>query len=73
MVKVEFMGPIGLPTREFDVKNLSELKDALHAIPEVKKWLDISAIAVNNTIVNTLDFELADGDRVVVLPPVCGG
>jgi molybdopterin synthase sulfur carrier subunit len=73
MVKVEFLGPIGREDMEIDVKSLKELKEILSADEEVKKWLENSAVAVNDRLVTTLDVELKDGDRVAVLPPVCGG
>ncbi len=73
MVSVEFMGPIGVEKKTFDVKNLNELKAVLKEMPEVAKWLDISAIAINEVIANNIDQELKSGDRVVILPPVCGG
>lgn len=73
MIKVEFLGPIGLAPQEFDVKNLTELKEKLHQIPELKSWLELSAIAINDELVTSLDIELKSGDKVVLLPPVCGG
>ena len=40
---------------------------------EIKKWLENSAVAVNDKIVTSIEVELKDGDRVAILPPVCGG
>ncbi|PAF51538.1 MoaD/ThiS family protein [Helicobacter sp. 13S00477-4] len=73
MVIVEFMGPINENKIELDVKNLFELKIKLQEIPAIAKWLDLSAVAVNDVLVEDIDMELKNGDRVVVLPPVCGG
>ncbi len=73
MVKVEFLGPISREDMEIDVKNLKELKEILSGDERLKKWLENSAVAVNDRLVTTLDVELSDGDRVAVLPPVCGG
>ncbi|MCE3037618.1 MoaD/ThiS family protein [Helicobacter anatolicus] len=73
MIRVEFLGPIGLEAQEFDVKNLNELKKELQKIKELESWLELSAIAVNDELVSTLEIDLKDGDRVVLLPPVCGG
>jgi molybdopterin synthase sulfur carrier subunit len=73
MVKVEFLGPIGKENIEVDVKNLKELKEILSQDSEIKEWLKNSAVAVNDKIVISLDIELKDGDRVAILPPVCGG
>jgi molybdopterin synthase sulfur carrier subunit len=73
MIKVEFLGPIGVDSLELDIKNLKELSIYMQKDENLKEWVDISAVAVNDTLVNTLDYELKDGDRVSILPPVCGG
>ena len=73
MVKVEFLGPIGKENIEVDVKDLKELKEFLSKDEEIKKWLENSAVAVNDKIVTSIEVELKDGDRVAILPPVCGG
>jgi molybdopterin synthase sulfur carrier subunit len=73
MVTVEFLGPIQIDKKEFDVKSVRELKDELYKIPELEDWLITCAIAVNNKIIDSLDTPLKDGDHVVLLPPVCGG
>ncbi|WOE70188.1 MoaD/ThiS family protein [Hydrogenimonas thermophila] len=73
MVKVEFLGPIGKEPIEIDAKSLTEVAEILKKDPEIKEWLEQSAVAVNDTMVNTLDIKLKDGDRVSLLPPVCGG
>jgi molybdopterin synthase sulfur carrier subunit len=73
MVKVEFLGPIGKENIEVDVKDLKELKELLSKDEEIKKWLENSAVAVNDKIVTSIEVELKDGDRVAILPPVCGG
>ena len=73
MVSVEFLGPIQIDKKEFDVSSVRELKDELYKIPELEDWLISCAIAVNDKIINTLDTPLKDGDKVVLLPPVCGG
>ena len=73
MIKVEFLGPIGVDSLELDIKNLKELSIYMQKDENLKEWVDISAVAVNDTLINTLDYELKDGDRVSILPPVCGG
>jgi len=73
MVKVEFFGPIKKESLEVDVKNLKELKEILLKDESLKDWLKVSAVAVNEKIVDKLDIELNDGDVVAILPPVCGG
>ena len=73
MVSVEFLGPLQMEKKEFDVKSVRELKDELYKIPELQEWLESLAVAVNDKIITSVDTPLQDGDRVVLLPPVCGG
>jgi molybdopterin synthase sulfur carrier subunit len=73
MVRVEFLGPIQKDDLELDVNNLSELAEILNKDDELKEWLQTSAVAVNNTLVSSIDYELKDGDKISLLPPVCGG
>ena len=73
MITVEFLGPINKEPIKLNVKNLKELKEELKKDESLKKWLKSSAVAVNDKIVNSLEIELKDGDKVVLLPPVCGG
>ena len=73
MVKVEFLGPIGRPPMELKARNLKEVAEALKKDPEIAQWLDQCAVAVNDEMVKTLDTPLKDGDRITLLPPVCGG
>ncbi|GAB6074968.1 MoaD/ThiS family protein [Nautilia lithotrophica] len=73
MVKVEFLGPINKENMEIDVSSLKELKEVLSEDETLKDWLENSAVAVNDKLVASLDVKLNDGDRVAILPPVCGG
>ena len=73
MVKVEFLGPIGRPAIELEANNLKEVADELKKDPEIAKWLDQCAVAVNDEMVKSLDTPLKEGDRISLLPPVCGG
>ena len=73
MVRVEFLGPIQKEPLELDIKNLSELAELLQDDKEMSEWLDNSAVAVNDTLVSSLDISLKDGDKISLLPPVCGG
>lgn len=73
MVRVEFLGPIQKKPLELDISNLNELAKILQEDEEMQAWLENSAVAVNDTLVNSRDVVLKDGDRVVLLPPVCGG
>ena len=73
MVKVEFLGPIGLNSVEMDIKSLKELSIYMQSSDELKNWATNSAVAINDVIVNDINYDLKDGDRVSILPPVCGG
>lgn len=73
MVRVEFLGPIQKEPLMLEITNLSELADILQGDKEMQVWLENSAVAVNDTLVSSKDIELKDGDRVALLPPVCGG
>lgn len=73
MIRVEFLGPIQKDALELDITNLKELATILQETQEMMEWLENSAVAVNDTLVASLDIELKDGDKVSLLPPVCGG
>lgn len=73
MVRVEFLGPIQKAPLEVDIQNLSELATLLQDDAELQEWLTNSAVAVNDTLVSSLDVALKDGDKISLLPPVCGG
>jgi len=73
MVTVEFLGPINKPDLELEISNLNELATILQKDKEMSEWLESSAVAVNNTLVSSLETPLSDGDKVSILPPVCGG
>lgn len=73
MVRVEFLGPIQKAPLELEIRNLNELANILQEDKELSEWLANSAVAVNDTLVNSLEVALKDGDKVSLLPPVCGG
>ena len=73
MVRVEFLGPIQKDALELEISNLNELAKILQDDSELSEWLKNSAVAVNDTLVSSLECELKDGDKVSLLPPVCGG
>ena len=73
MVRVEFLGPIQKEPLEFEIANLNELAAILQEDKELSEWLENSAVAVNDSIVSSLDVALSDGDKISLLPPVCGG
>ncbi|MGE0737685.1 MoaD/ThiS family protein [Sulfurimonas sp.] len=73
MVRVEFLGPIQKSPLELEITNLNELAEILQGDIEMRQWLENSAVAVNDVLVSSRDFALKEGDRVALLPPVCGG
>lgn len=73
MAKIEFLGPIGIDTMDIHVGSMKELSVLLNEIPQMQDWIDNSAVAINNTIVSSLDIAVKDEDIITILPPVCGG
>ncbi|MCK5293988.1 MAG: MoaD/ThiS family protein [Arcobacteraceae bacterium] len=73
MIRVEFLGPIGKDSLDLDIKNLNELSEILKKDESLTSWLQNSAIAVNDMMVKDKNHPLKDGDKISLLPPVCGG
>lgn len=73
MITVDFLGPIGKDSMKLDVNSLSQLKAELAKEDELAQWLQNCSVAVNDELVSSLDTPLQSGDRVSLLPPVCGG
>lgn len=73
MVTIEFLGPIQKASLSLDAASLYDVAEALKEDSEMAQWLENCAVAVNDTLVSTLDTPLKDGDKVSLLPPVCGG
>ncbi len=73
MARLEFLGPINREAMDVDISNLKELKTLLKDDKELQEWLGNSAVAVNDTLVSTLDTPINEGDKISLLPPVCGG
>jgi len=73
VIRVEFLGPIQKEPLELEITNLNQLAKILQDDKEMTQWLDNSAVAVNDTLVSSLEAPLKDGDKVSLLPPVCGG
>lgn len=73
MVKVEFLGPINKNSMEVEIASLDDLSKILKNDESVSKWLKTCAVAINDTLICSKDVQLKDGDRVTLLPPVCGG
>jgi len=73
MVYIEFLGPINRESISLDVSTLNEVSLKLQEDTELSDWLEKSAIAVNDEIVFDRGLKLKDGDKISLLPPVCGG
>ncbi|HIQ26938.1 MAG TPA: MoaD/ThiS family protein [Sulfurovum sp.] len=73
MIKVEFLGPIDKMPIEMEASTLADVSAKLKEDSTLIQWLDKCAVALNDTMVNDLNTSLKDGDRVSILPPVCGG
>lgn len=73
MVHVEFLGPIQKKPLELEAQTLKEVADILNQDDELKEWLANSAVAINDMLVSSLEIKLNDGDKISLLPPVCGG
>ena len=73
MVKVEFLGPIGKAPLEMEAASLKEVAERLKEDVDLAEWLGKCAVAVNDVMVHDLDTPLKEGDKVSILPPVCGG
>lgn len=73
MIKVEFLGPIAKAPLEMEAETLADVSAKLKEDAVLATWLGKCAVAVNDTMVSDLTLALKDGDRVSILPPVCGG
>jgi len=73
LVKIEFLGPIQKEPLELDISNLSQLATVLQEDEAMSEWLQNCAVAINDTLVASLEHSLKDGDKISLLPPVCGG
>ena len=73
MARVEFLGPLNRESIDVDIKSLNDLKEMFKEDSELQEWLEICAVAVNDSLVCSLDTKVEPGDKVSLLPPVCGG
>ena len=73
MVIIEFLGPIKREPLTVEVKDLKELYELFAKDSELREWIDNSAVAVNDEIIKDKEYKFKDGDKVSILPPVCGG
>jgi len=73
MAKVEFLGPLNRESIDVEIKSLNDLKNIFKDDKELAEWLEICAVAVNDTLVCSLDTKIEENDKISLLPPVCGG
>jgi molybdopterin synthase sulfur carrier subunit len=73
MVTVEFLGPLARQPLKMEATTLADVSTHLKEDEELSKWLNKCAVALNDKMVNDLQTPLKEGDRVTILPPVCGG
>jgi len=73
MITVEFLGPLAKAPLQIEAKTLADVSQKLKQDATLEHWLDKCAVALNDTMVNDLTISLTEGDRVSILPPVCGG
>ena len=73
MITIEFLGPIQKDKITLEASSLNDVAAHLNEDAELKAWLESCAVAVNDMMVTDLNTELKNGDRVSLLPPVCGG
>ena len=73
MVRVEFLGPIQREPLDIEAHTLGDVAEILNQDEELKEWIATSAVAINDMLVSSLDIVLKDGDKISLLPPVCGG
>ena len=73
MITVDFLGPINKDSMKLEVNSLEQLKVELAKESELAQWLQNCSVAVNDELVSSLNTPLQSGDRVSLLPPVCGG
>lgn len=73
MVRIEFLGPINKDALEMEARSLQDVADELSKDEEMSTWLQNCAVAVNDMLVSSLETPLKSGDKVSLLPPVCGG
>lgn len=74
MIKVHFLGPIGLDSMEIECENFTQLKARLGEIEALKEWIPLCAVALNDKIIqNPSEIVFENNDEISLLPPVCGG
>lgn len=75
MVTIQFLGPLKTNDMQANIRNFEELKQFINTIEGLdKQILNSSAIALNDELISDpTKITLKDGDKICILPPVCGG
>jgi molybdopterin synthase sulfur carrier subunit len=73
MVEIEFLGPLSRDSIKIEANTLKDVSEYLKKDETIAKWLPKIAVAVNDDVVKDIDTPLKDGDKITLLPPVCGG
>lgn len=73
MITIEFLGPINREPIEMEASNLNEVAIYLQKDKELEEWLKSCAVALNDNMIENLNTPLENGDKISLLPPVCGG
>lgn len=74
MAKINFLGPINMPSIDIKIDDFNMLKNELNKIEKLKQWIPICAISINDNIITSTDnITIKDDDVISLLPPVCGG
>ena len=73
MVIIEFLGPIEKESISLEAATLNDVAQHLSKDTELRTWIETCAVAVNDVMVMDLSTKLNSGDKVSLLPPVCGG
>ena len=73
MITIAFLGPIQKDKISLEAATLNDVAEHLSQDAELKSWIETCAVAVNDVMVMDLNTKLCSGDKVSLLPPVCGG
>jgi molybdopterin synthase sulfur carrier subunit len=73
MIKIEFLGPLNKDSISIEADTLKDVSEYLKKDETIAPWLEKVAVAINDEIVKDINTPLKSGDRVSLLPPVCGG
>ncbi|KAA6226464.1 MULTISPECIES: MoaD/ThiS family protein [unclassified Campylobacter] len=73
MIEIEFLGPIKKDKIKIKASSLKEVKEILKQDESLKEWLSLCAVSLNDELIFDENQSLKPGDRLALLPPVCGG